>query len=144
MAMAVGQGSIRLTRPGASTIGVDLDGPKADLSAVEKELLALEDRIAREGGRVLAGLFRVRDVSAVLSGPSFVRFVRAYVERTPSFARAAVYVERSFVVRTIVDPIALLAPGISIRTFSALEPVSSWLKEIDPTFLMPPLPSLGA
>ena len=139
--MGVGLGSIRLTRPGASTIGVDLDGPKVDLSALEKELTALEERIAREGGRVLGGLFRVRDVSAVLSGPSFVRFARAYVERTPSFVRAAVYVERSFVVRTIVDPIALLAPRISIRTFSALDPASGWLKEVDATFLMPPLPS---
>lgn len=137
--MGVGQGTIRLTRPGASTFGVDLDGPKADLALLEKELLGLEDRIGREGGRLLAGLFRVRDVSAVLSGPAFVRFARAYIERTPTFVRAAVYVERSFVVRTIVDPIALLAPRITIRTFSSLESASGWLKEVDATFLMPPL-----
>ena len=142
--MGVGQGTIRLTRPGASTIGVDIDGPRADLSVLEKDLLALEDRIAREGGRVLTGLFRVREVSSVLSGPSFVRFARDYVARTPSFVRAAVYVERSFVVRTILDPIALLAPRITIRTFSTLEPASGWLKEIDPTFLMPPLEPLRA
>jgi hypothetical protein len=136
-----GLGAVRLYRPGACTVGVDIDGPKAELTLVERELLGLEARIAREGGRVLAALFRVRDVSAVLSGPAFVRFARAYIDRTPGFSRVAVYTERSFVVRTIVDPIALLAPQLDIRTFSRLEPIAGWLKEVDATFLMPALGS---
>jgi hypothetical protein len=135
---------VRFFRPGASTIGIDVDGPRADLGSLEAELLSIEGRIAREGGRVAAALFRIRDVSAVFNGPGFVRFVRAYVDRTPTFVRAAVYVERSFVVRTIVDPIAILAPRLNIRTFSSLEPCSAFLREVDPTFQMPPLPAHAA
>ena len=125
-------------RAGAITVGFDLDGPTADLVALEQELLALEDRIAREGGKVHALFCRIKDVVAIVGGPSFVRFARSYIDRTPTFARVAVQVERSFVVRTIVDPIALLAPRISIRTFSSGEPACAWTREIDPTFRLEP------
>lgn len=132
------KGSLRIHRPGATTVGFDLDGPTADLVALEKELLALEARIAREGGRVVCLFARVKDVVAVLGGTSFVRFARQYIERTPDFARVAVHVERSFVVRTVVDPIALLAPRIQLRTFAQLDPAAAWLSELDPTFQVPP------
>lgn len=128
------KGALRIHRPGATTVGFDLDGPTADLVTLEKELLALEARIAREGGRVVCLYARVRDVVAVLGGTSFVRFARGYIERTADFARVAVLVERSFVVRTVVDPIALLAPRIQIRTFSAEDAATAWLREADPTF----------
>jgi hypothetical protein len=128
------EGVLRIYRAGAVTVGFDLDGPTADLVALEKELLAFEERIAREGGKVHALFCRIKDVVAILGGPSFVRFARAYIERTPTFQRAAVHVERSFVVRTVVDPIALLAPRISIKTFSNVEQASGWTREIDPTF----------
>jgi len=138
------KGELRTYRPGAVTVGFDLTGPTADLVMLEKELLALEARIAREGGRVVSLFCRVRDVVAILGGPSFVRFARAYFERTPSFQRAAVYVERSFVVRTVVDPIALLAPRVGMRTFSSLEGAGGWIKEVDPTFQVPgPEPTPG-
>ena len=120
-------------RPGATTVAFDLDGPTADLVAVERELLALEARIAREGGRVVCLFARVRDVVAIVGATSFVRFARGYIERSPDFVRAAVYVERSFVVRTVVDPIALLAPRATIRTFSAHDQAVAWLREVDPT-----------
>ncbi len=133
--------SIRLYRPGASTVGADIVGPKSDLARVEKELLAIEERIQREGSRVTTVLFRIRDVSAIFGGPAFVRFARAYIDRTPTFVRCAVFVERSFVVRTVVDPIALLAPRVTIRTFGTLEPAGGWLKEVDPTFQTPTYPT---
>jgi hypothetical protein len=127
-------GVLRIHRPGSVTVGFDLDGPTADLAMLEKELLAFEDRVAREGGKVHALFCRIKNVVAILGGPSFVRFARAYIDRTPSFTRAAVCVERSFVVRTVVDPIALLAPRISIKTFSNVEQAAGWTKEVDPTF----------
>ena len=127
------KGTIRLHRPGATTVAFDLDGPTADLVQLEKELLELETRIDREGGRVVCLLARIRDVVAVLGGTSFVRFARGYIDRTPTFVRAAVYVERSFVVRTVVDPIALLAPRALIRTFSVQDQAIAFVRELDPT-----------
>ncbi|MGZ3424923.1 MAG: hypothetical protein ACXVEE_44100, partial [Polyangiales bacterium] len=124
------KGVLRTYRAGAVTVGFDLDGPTADLVALEKELLAFEERIAREGGKVHALFCRIKGVVAILGGPSFVRFARSYIERTPTFQRAAVYVERSFVVRTVVDPIALLAPRISIKTFSNIDQATGWTKDI--------------
>lgn len=131
------KGEQRLYRPGATTVAFDLLGPTADLVALERDLLALEERIAREGGRVTSLFCRIRDVVAILGGPSFVRFARGYLERTPTFQRAAVYVERSFVVRTVVDPIALLVPRISLRTFSDEKLAAAWIREVDPTFQAP-------
>jgi hypothetical protein len=128
------KGELRIYRAGSNTVGFDLIGPTADLVALERELLAFEERIAREGGEVRALFCRIKDVVAILGGPSFVRFARGYIERTPKFERAALHVERSFVVRTVVDPIALLAPRISIKTFSNLEHAIGWTKEVDPTF----------
>ena len=131
------KGTQRLYRPGASTVAFDLQGPTADLTLLEKELLAIEERIAREGGRVTGLFCRIRDVVAILGGPSFVRFARSYLERTPTFQRAGVFVERSFVVRTVVDPIALLAPKIGIRTFGDVKAAGAWVREVDPTFQPP-------
>ena len=117
----------------ASTTDTVLN-PTADLAALEKELLAFEERVAREGGKVHALFCRIKNVVAILGGPSFVRFARAYIDRTPTFSRAAIHVERSFVVRTVVDPIALLAPRISIKTFSNVDQAVGFTKEADPTF----------
>jgi hypothetical protein len=130
----VAKGEIRLYRPGATTVAFDLRGPTADLVELERELLALEERIAREGGRVTGLFARIRDVVAIIGGPSFVRFARGYLERTPGFQRAALYVERSFVVRTVVDPIALLVPRVTLRTFSDEKQAAAWILENDPTF----------
>ena len=137
MVSAASKGTQRHYRPGASTVAFDLHGPTADLAMLEKELLAVEERVAREGGRVTALYCRIRDVVAILGGPSFVRFARDYIGRTPTFQRASVFVERSFVVRTVVDPIALLAPKIGIRTFSDLAAAAAWVREVDPTFQAP-------
>ncbi len=131
------KGIQRFYRPGATTVGFDLLGPTADLVALEKELLGVEERIAREGGRITGLFCRIRDVVAILGGPSFVRFARAYIDRTPTFQRAAVFVERSFVVRTVVDPIALLAPSRGIRTFSDEKAAMAYIREADPTFQAP-------
>jgi hypothetical protein len=127
-------GSAATFRAGATTVGIDLRGPTADLVKLEAELLGWESRIAREGGQVTVLFGAVRDVVGIVGGPAFVRFARAYIERTPSFSRVSLFVERSFVVRTIIDPISLLAPRISIRTFGALEAATGWARELDPTF----------
>jgi hypothetical protein len=126
-----------LYRPGATTVAFDLRGPTADLVELERELLALEERIAREGGRVTGVFCRIQDVVAIIGGPSFVRFARAYLERTPTFQRAGLYVERSFVVRTVVDPIALLVPRVTLRTFGDVKQAAGFIREADPTFQAP-------
>jgi hypothetical protein len=133
----VSKGTQRFYRPGATTVAFDLQGPTADLVALERELLAIEDRIAREGSRVTGLFCRIRDVVAIIGGPSFVRFARAYIDRTSTFQRAAVFIERSFVVRTVVDPIALLAPSRGIRTFSDEKAAAAYIREVDPTFQAP-------
>lgn len=131
------RGEQRIYRPGVTTVGFDLVGPTGDLVALEAGLLDLEARVAREGGQVSALFCRVRDVVAIIGGPSFVRFARQYSARTPTFQRAAIYVERSFVVRTVVDPIAVLAPKLGMRTFSDVEEAAGWVREVDPTFRLP-------
>jgi hypothetical protein len=140
----VSRGTFQIHRPGVVTVAIDLDGPTADLVALERDLLALEERVAREGGRVVALFVRIRDVVAILGGPSFVRFARAYIDRTPGFERAALHVERSFVVRTVVDPIALLAPRATIRTFGDLDEAIAWTREVDPTFALPDRAGAGS
>ena len=132
------KGSIRLYRPGAATVGFDMLGPAADLVQLERDLLLLEERIAKEGSRVVCLFARIRDVVAVYGGTSFVRFARSYIERTSTFSRCALHVERSFVVRTVVDPIALLSPAVSFKTSSDLDVVQQFAREVDPTFALHP------
>lgn len=127
-------GGVRVYRPGPSTVGFDLSGPTGDLVALERALLDLERRIADEGGAVRLVFGRVRDVSAIHGGPTFVRFARAYVERTPTFERCALHVVRSFVVRTIVDPIAMVSPKVVFRAFSELDSAVVFAQPVDPGF----------
>ncbi len=133
----------RVYRPGAATVGFDLDGPTADLVHLERDLLELERRILGEGGLVRVVFARIRDVSAVQGGPTFVRFARAYSQRTPTFERCALHVVRSFVVRTIVDPIALVSPRITFRTFGEVDGALAFVGEVDPDFASERLPFQG-
>jgi hypothetical protein len=132
------KGSLRLYRPGTATVGFDMLGPAADLVQLESDLLRLEERIAKEGGRVVCLFARIRDVVAIYGGTNFVRFARSYIERTPTFARCALHVERSFVVRTVADPIALLSPRVGFKTSGDLDAVQQFARDIDPTFALHP------
>lgn len=128
-------------RPGAATVGFDLDGPTADLIQLERELLDLEAQIVGEGGLIRVVFGRIRDVSALQGGPTFVRFAKGYVERTPTFERCALHVVRSFVVRTIVDPIAIVSPRITFRTFGEVDSALAFALAGDPDFRADRLPS---
>lgn len=130
-------------RPGAATVAFDLDGPSADLVQLERELLEIERRIVGEGALVRVVFGRIRDVSALQGGPTFVRFARAYIERTPTFERCALHVVRSFVVRTIVDPIAIVSPRVVFRAFGEVEGALAFAMAGDPDFQIERLPFQG-
>lgn len=131
-------------RPGPCTVGFDLEGPTTDLVVLERALLDAERRIAEEGGVVRLVFGRVRDVSAMHGGPTFVRFARAYVERTPTFERCALHVVRSFVVRTIVDPIAMVSPRVTFRAFAELDSALAFAQPVDPGLDPARLPPFGS
>jgi hypothetical protein len=135
---------LRVYRPGAATVGFDLDGPSADLVQLEREFLELEARIVAEGAQIRVVFGRIRDVSALQGGPTFVRFARGYVQRTPTFERCALHVVRSFVVRTIVDPIALVSPRITFRTFGEVDSAVAFAMAGDADFRADRLPFQGA
>lgn len=130
-------------RPGAASVGFDLDGPTADLFQLEHQFLELERQILAEGALIRVVFGRIRDVSALQGGPTFVRFARAYVERTPTFERCALHVVRSFVVRTIVDPIAIVSPRITFRSFGEVDSALAFAMAGDPDFLIDRLPFQG-
>lgn len=120
-------------------MGLDIDGPRVDLADVEREMLTVEQRLEGEGSRIVAALIRVRDVHGVSNGPSFVRFARAFIDRHEQLRRIAIFAERSFVVRAIADPIALMSPRVALRLFPAEVAANGWIAEVDATF-QPPAP----
>lgn len=135
------KGAVSIYRPGPRTVGFDLVGA-ANLVLLERELLDVERRVADEGGVIEAVFARIRDVGAITGGPTFVRFARAYIERTPGFRRVGLHVVRSFVVRTIVDPIALASPRVTFRTFTEEASAVEFAREGDPEFDAARLPPL--
>ena len=138
------RGGLRIYRPGPATVGFDLEGPTANLVQLEREFTAFEQAILAEGGLVRVVFGRVRDVSALQGGPTFVRFGRAFCERTPSFVRCSLHMVRSFVVRTVVDPIALVSPRIAFRTFAELESAIGFALGGDDGFSVERLPPMEA
>jgi hypothetical protein len=137
----VSKGAVNIYRPGPRTVAFDLVGA-ANLVLLERSLLDLERRAAERGSVVEGAFARIHDVTAITGGPTFVRFARAFLERTPSFRRVALHAVRSFVVRTIVDPIALASPGVTFRTFGDEASAIAFAREIDPEFDVARLPPL--